>query len=91
VFARAAAAGDLLTKDHVFGGESSDLNQQLAGSRALNAPVKQSAFATRSALGLAGWRTKFLLAPFFFSAIFAPAFLGGQVEIVVFHRILHVE
>jgi hypothetical protein len=93
VFARAAGRGlvSFLTKHHVLGGEPSNLNQELTGGRTLNAPVKQTPFAPRSAFGLASRRAEILFAPFFSSAFLAPAFLGGQVEIVVFHRILQVE
>ena len=43
----------LLTKNHVLGGEPSDFDQKLAGSRALNAPVEQSPFAPVAPLGFA--------------------------------------
>jgi hypothetical protein len=36
-------------------------------------------------------RAEFLFAPFFSSAVLAPSFFGGQVEIVIFHLILQVE
>jgi len=93
VFARAARRGfvSLLTKDHVLSGEPSDLNEELTGSRALNAPVKQSAFGPFAPFGRTGRRAEVHLAPFFASAVLAPSFFGGQVEIVVFHLILHSE
>jgi hypothetical protein len=81
----------LLTKDHVLGGEPPNLYEKLTGSRALNAAVKQPSFSTRTPLGLTRRRAGFCLAPFFNSAVIAPTFLGGQIEFVVFHLILHSE
>ena len=61
-----------------------------AGRWAFLSPVVRIG-ATVASLGLARRRAEFLFAPFFCSAVLAPSFLGGQVEIVVFHLILHFE
>jgi hypothetical protein len=92
VLARAARGRlvSLLAKDHVLGCEPSKLYQKLAGGRALKTPIEQTPFATLAPLGHAWRRSDFPLAAVSFSAFLAlSAFLGGQVESVVFHHSLH--
>jgi len=93
VFARPACRCFIpfLPKYHILSGEPSDFYEKLSGCRTLNAPVKQSAFATAAALGLAWRRAEFLFASFLTPAVLASSFFGGQVEVVIFHLILHSE
>src|SRR5262249_52376094 len=82
----------LLAKDHVFGGEASDFNEQLAGCRSLRASVEQTAVASGSALRGAAWRTDVCFSSIVFSALFSrTSFISWPpCSVFVSHHSLHV-
>jgi hypothetical protein len=61
----------LLPEYHILGREPAYLNQKLARSASLRAPVEQAAVRPRSPLSSAGWRTYVLLAPLFDTPVLA--------------------